>query len=74
VGLRRLRYLLSGLLRAAVPWKGQNLYEMQFGPVVVQWGHREPFERNGLLGTPLHIWKDRFWRSWIFSNEAGVLK
>jgi hypothetical protein len=42
--------------------KGAFAYELQLGPVVLQWFY-EPWPDARWLNHRLHIWKDRFWRS-----------
>ena len=60
-----MKQAIARLLAAMVPFKGSNLYESQIGPVVIQWGHSEPWSKNGIAGTPLHIWHDSCWRDWL---------
>lgn len=53
-------------------YRGAFAYELQVGPVVLQWFY-QPFNPPGLrfgrryagrgfFGHRLHIWQDRFWR------------
>ena len=47
------------------PFRGNCLWEMQIGPLVIQWGHTSPWNRNGILGSPLRLWIDKAWRDWM---------
>ena len=38
-------------------FKGSFFYELQLGPLVVQWKHSELVD-----GRQLRVWRDPFWR------------
>lgn len=40
---------------------GRIAYEVQVGPLVVQWFY-EPHQVARLCGGRLHLWRDRYWR------------
>ncbi len=41
---------------------GRTAYELQVGPLVIQWFYK-PNTRAQLFGH-LHLWRDRYWRDW----------
>jgi len=58
----------SILLRRLIPFKGTYAYEIQVGPQVIQWFHKQGRKAVGThyvsgIG-PLRFWVDSHWLSW----------
>ncbi len=60
--LRRKKILR--ILGRLIPYKGNVAWEMEIGPIVIQWAHGKGSwgkKANSFILGKLYIWKDPFW-------------